>query len=83
MNRHPFRLWFCLVAFAHSSPLPMAAMNHQKAAFTVCSNRTDVIETGVYNFIKEEAPALIHFGQDRTEQWLLVRLKNPQSANQN
>jgi len=33
-----------------------------------------VIETGVYNLTKDEAPALIHFGKDRTEQWLLVRL---------
>jgi hypothetical protein len=27
-----------------------------------------------------EAPALIHFGQDRTEQWLLVRLKQPHGS---
>ena len=24
---------------------------------------------------KDEAPVLVHFGKDRTEQWLLVRLK--------
>ena len=36
-----------------------------------------VIETGLYNLTKDEAPVLIHFGADRTEQWLLVRLKNP------
>jgi len=31
---------------------------------------------GVFAFSKDESPALVHFGQDRTEQWLLVRLKN-------
>ena len=36
-----------------------------------------IIETGLYNLTKDEAPALIHIGQDKTEQWLLVRLKNP------
>jgi hypothetical protein len=39
-----------------------------------------VIETGLYNLTKDEAPALIHFGPDRTEQWLLVRLKNPDAT---
>ena len=33
-----------------------------------------------YNLTKDEAPALIHFGSDRTEQWLLVRLKNPDAS---
>lgn len=46
----------------------------QRAAFTVGDNKENVIETGVYNLTKDEAPALIHFGKDRTEQWLLVRL---------
>ena len=46
----------------------------QRAAFTVGDNKDNVIETGVYNLTKDEAPALIHFGKDRTEQWLLVRL---------
>lgn len=52
----------------------------QRVAFTVGDNKTTVIETGLYNLTKDEAPALIHFGQDRTEQWLLVRLKQPATA---
>ena len=48
----------------------------QRVAFTVGDNKTTVVETGLYNLTKDEAPALMHFGQDRTEQWLLVRLKN-------
>jgi hypothetical protein len=39
-----------------------------------------VIETGLYNLTKAEAPCLIHFGQDKTEQWLLVRLKQPDAS---
>lgn len=29
---------------------------------------------------KDEAPALIHFGIGRTEQWLLVRLQDPENT---
>jgi hypothetical protein len=49
----------------------------QRVAFTIGDNTADVFETGLYNLTKDEAPLLIHFGQDRTEQWLLVRLKKP------
>lgn len=52
----------------------------QKVAFTVGDNSTEVVETGLYNLTKDEAPILIHFGSDRTEQWLLVRLKNPDAS---
>lgn len=52
----------------------------QRVAFTVGDNKTTVVETGLYNLTKDEAPALMHFGQDRTEQWLLVRLKNNGAA---
>ena len=50
----------------------------QRVAFTVGDNKTSVIETGLYNLTKEEAPCLLHIGKDQTEQWLLVRLKQPQ-----
>ena len=52
----------------------------QRVAFTVGDNTTNVIETGLYNLTKDEAPCLLHFGSDRTEQWLLVRLQNPEAA---
>jgi hypothetical protein len=53
----------------------------QRVAFTVGENKTGVVETGLYNLTKDEAPCLIHFGSDRTEQWLLVRLQQPDSGN--
>ena len=48
----------------------------QRVAFTVGNHPDEVVETGIYNLTKDEAPILIHFGKDRTEQWLLVRLDN-------
>ncbi|KAA5539217.1 protocadherin [Roseiconus nitratireducens] len=47
----------------------------QRVAFTVGDNTNDVVETGLYNLTKDEAPCLIHFGNEKTEQWLLVRLE--------
>ncbi len=57
-----------------------ANLKTQRVAFTVGDKKTTVIETGLYNLTKDEAPVLIHFGADRTEQWLLVRLKNPDAT---
>jgi hypothetical protein len=46
----------------------------QMAAFTIGDDTKNVIETGIYNLTKAEAPILVHFGEDKTEQWTLVRL---------
>ncbi|WP_417744580.1 protocadherin [Rosistilla oblonga] len=48
----------------------------QQVAFTVGDNQSNLIETGLYNLTKDEAPALVHIGDGKTEQYLLVRLKN-------
>ena len=53
----------------------------QRAAWIIGDNKNNVMETGVYNLTKDEAPVLVHFGGDRTEQWLLVRL-NQKDAEQ-
>jgi hypothetical protein len=52
----------------------------QRVAFTVGENKTNIIETGLYNLTKEEAPCLLHIGKESTEQWMLVRLKNPEAT---
>ena len=52
----------------------------QRVAFTVGDNTTNVVETGLYNLTKAEAPCLIHFGKDSTQQWLLVRLTQPENS---
>lgn len=54
----------------------------QRTAWTVGSNKTTVYETGINNLTKDESPILVHFGKDRTQQWMLVRLKEPEQAAQ-
>ena len=57
----------------------------QRVAFTVGGNKSNLIETGLYNLTKDEAPALVHVGNDKTAQYLLVHLdkdKDAQAANE-
>jgi len=51
----------------------------QRAAWTVGNNKTTVYDTGLDNLTKEQAPILIHFGKERTEEWLLVRINEKDS----
>ncbi len=51
----------------------------QRVAFSVGDNTSNFIETGLYNLTKDESPALIYVGKEKTEQWLLVRLEQPQA----
>ena len=52
----------------------------QRVAFTVGDNTADVYETGLYNLIREESPAMLHDGKDSTEQMLLFRLQKPDDS---
>jgi hypothetical protein len=52
----------------------------QRVAWTVGDNKRTVGETGLFNLTKDEAPVLIHLGKDKTQQWTLVRLKQPEQA---
>lgn len=52
----------------------------QRVAFTVGDDTQTVFETGLYNLTKDEAPCLKHLGSDNAEQWLLVRLQQPDAA---
>ena len=54
----------------------------QRVAWTVGNNKSTVGETGLYNLTQNEAPALIHIGKDKTQQWMLVRLKQPEGQGQ-
>lgn len=49
----------------------------QRAAWTIEGYDDVVVETGIYNLTEEQTSVLVHFGSDRTETWLLVRLKTP------
>jgi hypothetical protein len=49
----------------------------QRAAWSVGDKSQTIVETGLYNLTKDEAPALLHFGTEKTQNWLLVRLNEP------
>jgi hypothetical protein len=51
----------------------------QRAAWTVGDKSNTVIETGLVNLTKDEAPALIHFGTEKIQEWLLVRMDEPEA----
>jgi hypothetical protein len=54
----------------------------QRAAWTVGENKKTVYEVGISSLTKDEAPVLVHIGKDKTQQWLLVRLKQPDQPDQ-
>jgi len=49
----------------------------QRVAFRIGESEKVVAETGLYNLTQEEAPVLVHFGTERSENYLLVRLEQP------
>jgi hypothetical protein len=55
----------------------------QRSAWTVGGKDWPVMETGVSNLTKDEAPSLIHFADGQTQQWLLVRLEDPEGETTN
>jgi hypothetical protein len=52
----------------------------QRAAWTVVDQSRPLMETGVYNLTEDQAAALIHFADGQTQQWLLVRLEDPEGS---
>ncbi|QDT70553.1 hypothetical protein MalM25_35020 [Planctomycetes bacterium MalM25] len=52
----------------------------QRVAVRFGENEDLVAETGLYNLTQDEAPVLVHFGADRTENYLLVRLDEPEEG---
>jgi hypothetical protein len=51
----------------------------QRVAFRLGDSQDVVAETGLYNLTQDEAPLLVHFGPDRVENYLLVRLEQDPS----
>jgi hypothetical protein len=52
----------------------------QRVAWSVGDKKTVVFEAGLQNLTQNETTALVHYGTDRTEQMALVRLEQPQDA---
>jgi hypothetical protein len=52
----------------------------QRTAWTVVDQSRPIMETGINNLTEDSAPALVHFADGQTQQWLLVRLEEPEGA---
>lgn len=55
----------------------------QRAAWTIGDKKNRVFEAGIVNLTKDQTPVLIHIGGGKTQQWMLVRMQQPQSPTQN
>jgi hypothetical protein len=55
----------------------------QRVAFRIGDADNVVVETGLYNLTQDEAPVMVHFGTDKTEQYVLVRLKQDGEGDSN
>ncbi len=56
----------------------MVDQKTQRAAWVMTGKTSPILETGILNLTKDEAPALLHFEDGQTQQWLLVRLPEPE-----
>jgi hypothetical protein len=54
--------------------------NSQRAAWCVVGQQRPIVETSLANLTQDQAPVLIHFADGQTQQWLIVRLKEPAQA---
>ncbi len=49
----------------------------QRSAWVIKGKDSPIMETGIANLTKDEAPVLLHFADGQTQQLLLVRLEEP------
>jgi hypothetical protein len=49
----------------------------QRSAWTVVDKQWPLMEVGISNLTKDETAVLVHFEDDTTQQWLLVRMDDP------
>lgn len=52
----------------------------QRAAWSFADGKnTDIVmETGIYNLTLDQTEALVHFGKDKTQRFLMVKMEQPQ-----
>ncbi len=51
----------------------------QRAAWTIGEKKSTILEAGIFNLTQDETPVLVHFGKEKTQTWLMVRLDTPES----
>jgi hypothetical protein len=49
----------------------------QRAAWTEVGKTRPIMECGIGNLTQDTAPVLVHYADDTTQQWLLVRMEEP------
>ena len=50
----------------------------QRSAWGITGKQWPIMETGISNLTEDTAPVLLHFEDGQTQQWLLVRLEEPE-----
>ncbi|QEG37536.1 hypothetical protein [Bythopirellula goksoeyrii] len=58
----------------------MVDQESQRVAWTVTGKNTPIMETGLQNLTMNETPALVHFADGTTQNWLLVRVAKPEDT---
>ncbi len=51
----------------------------QRAAWTVGDRKTPIYEAGIANLTRNETTMLVHYGKDRTQQFSLIRIEEPEA----
>ena len=59
-------------------------METQRAAWTFTDGKNEdlVMETGIYNLTEDTSKAILHFGAEKTQPIVMVRLEEPESEQQ-
>ena len=57
----------------------MADKKSQRVAWGVTGQDRPIMETGLSNLTQDASPALVHFADGQTQQWLMVRIPEPKS----
>ena len=57
----------------------MVDKESERAVWTFADKNKNavIMETGIYNLTKDQTGVLVHFGKERTQEWLMVRLNEP------
>jgi hypothetical protein len=58
----------------------MVDKQSQRTAWGATGKTRPLMETGIANLTKESTPALLHFPDGTTQQWLMVRMDDPGTA---
>ncbi|MHC4401113.1 MAG: mu-protocadherin- cell-suface protein, partial [Planctomycetota bacterium] len=67
---------------ANESLEGMVDKSSQRAVWRVVDKERPVMETGVYNLTEDQTSALVHFPDGQIQEWLMVRLEEPQQEGQ-